>query len=363
MYDDYMLKHASPGHPERPERLSSLMARILSEGLLDKCISVSSRLATTEEILAVHTQEAYAKVKETEKAVDLVHLDADTYANCYSSEAAHRACGGLIELADRVAEGKLDNGFAFIRPPGHHANGERSSGFCLVNNVAIAVRAIQKKYNFKRILVIDWDVHHGNGTQDIFDADPSVLFMSVHCGTPGFYPGSGRPREVGQVPAKGYTVNVPFTNTGMVDQDYLSVFQWVFLPIAREYDPEFIFVSAGFDCGAGDKLGPMKVSTEGFGQMLHLIMDLCEHRKVVCALEGGYTLDVISAGAAECVHVLLGDVIPKIPEKVVPSVRNVWKDIKNTIACQDQYWKCMDEMETNEAFKEMNIYFDPTLVQ
>jgi len=226
-------------------------------------------------------------------------------------------------------------------------------GFCLLNNVAVAVRAIQAKFNIKRVLVVDWDVHHGNGTQDIFDEDISVLFMSVHCGTPGFYPGSGRAREVGKGDAKGFTVNVPFTNTAMGDEDYLSVFKWVFLPIAIEFDPEVIFVSAGFDCGANDKLGPMKVTTAGFGQMMYLLKTLAPHGKVICALEGGYSLDVLSQGAAQCVRVLLGDVVPVIPEEPQPKL-NAWRDIKKTIAAQEQYWHCMEQMETSEAFHKMD---------
>jgi histone deacetylase 6 len=287
---------------------------------------------------------------ETKGTEDLVHLSGDTFANKYTSDAAHVATGCILDLTEKVIKKELDNGFAFVRPPGHHAEVDDMMGFCLFNNVAIAARYAQVHLGVKKVLILDWDVHHGNGTQHIFQEDPTVLYMSVHKGG-HFYPGTGRVFEVGSGTGEGMTVNVPFLASGMGDADYYTCFKYVFMPIAKEFKPDLVIVSAGFDCVKGDKLGPMEVTPVGFEHMLSMLLQLSDG-KVVCALEGGYSLEPIAECAYSCVNILLGST-PAPLSNITPSKRG-FNDIKAAIQEQQKYWKCLHQLEEwNELVKLM----------
>jgi histone deacetylase 6 len=306
VYDDRFLLHRAPyEHPENPARLSAIRDHLAAEGLLPRCEHVEAREATPGEILAVHTTSLLRLVEETSRR-DFMQLDPDTYASRGSAAAAFLAAGGLVDLTTRVVEGHLENGIALLRPPGHHAERDLAMGFCLLNNVAIAARAAQAA-GAARVLIVDWDVHHGNGTQHSFWDDPDVLYFSTHQFP--FYPGTGAADELGGPHARGRTVNVPWP-PGMGDAEYVAAFDRVLLPIARAFGPEIVLVSAGFDAADGDLLGEMRVTPDGFAAMTDRLRALAGGR-VVLALEGGYNLGAISRSAASCTRVLLGEKPPR----------------------------------------------------
>mmetsp|Transcript_37528 Transcript_37528/g.72711 ORF Transcript_37528/g.72711 Transcript_37528/m.72711 type:complete len:668 (+) Transcript_37528:110-2113(+) len=325
-YDDRCLKHADEDDEsvERPKRASEIFAALRDEGILKQCRRVPGRMATKEEICSVHTAPFYRMIKATKHMYDTnaknvsVHLDEekDTYVNEFSFDAASLSAGGLIELASRVVEGRLKNGFAILRPPGHHAEKCKAMGFCLFNHIAITAKMMQKRYSqVEKILIVDWDVHHGNGTQKSFETDPSVLYFSVHRYEGGsFFPGSGKYSSVGRKAGVGKTVNVPLPCPGYGDTEYMQVFSQILLPIAREYEPDLVLVSAGFDSAEGD-IGDMKVTEYGFAQMTSMLVntDIVKDGKIVVALEGGYNLRALVPSALETVKVLLGEPAPCIP--------------------------------------------------
>jgi histone deacetylase 6 len=307
VWDERFLEHrAPPGHPEHGGRAQAIWRRLESEGLAARSRSVPAREAADEELERVHTARHVRAIDETSRFAAL-QLDPDTYTSPGSALAARLAAGGLVDLAREVAKGRLDNGFALLRPPGHHAEAERPMGFCLFNNVAVAARAVQAAGLAKRVLIVDWDLHHGNGTQHSFREDPTVLYFSTHQFP--FYPGTGAIEEIGGGDGRGATVNVPFPG-GMGDAEYVAAFERVLLPIAAEFDPELVLVSAGFDAADGDPLGAMRVSPAGYAALTRRVLGLAGGR-VVLALEGGYNLDAIARSAAECVRTLLGDREPE----------------------------------------------------
>lgn len=305
VFDQWFLTHAAPyDHPEHPGRLEAIWRRFRQEGLVEACRRVPAREATREELARVHTQHHIEGIEATARE-DFRQLDPDTYASRHSALAARLAAGGLIDLASEVAAGRLDNGYALLRPPGHHAETDRAMGFCLFNNVAVAARALRAA-GIARVLVVDWDLHHGNGTQHVFREDPSILYFSTH--QYPFYPGTGAIEEIGGGAGRGFTVNVPWSG-GMGDSEYLAAFDRVLQPIARQFRPEVVLVSAGFDAAEGDPLGDMRVSPPGYALMTSRLLSLAGGR-VVLALEGGYNLEAITLSSAACLRVLLGDSPP-----------------------------------------------------
>ncbi|HZI65060.1 MAG TPA: histone deacetylase, partial [Thermoanaerobaculia bacterium] len=303
--DDAFLLHRAPyDHPEHPGRLSAIRERLAREGLTPRFRRVEAREATREELLAVHTGEHLDRVAGTAR-VPFAQLDPDTYTCSDSARAARLAAGGLVDLTRDVVSGALANGLALLRPPGHHAEADRAMGFCLFNNVAVATRAARDA-GVARVLVVDWDLHHGNGTQHSFEEDPDVLYFSTHQFP--FYPGTGAIDELGRVAGRGRTVNVPWP-AGMGDAEYVAAFDRVLLPIARAFDPQLVLVSCGFDAAAGDLLGGMRLSADGYAAMTERVRSLAGGR-VVLALEGGYNLEALGAAAAACARVLLGDTAP-----------------------------------------------------
>jgi len=302
VFDEAFLAHRAPyEHPENPARLTAIHARLEKEGLLDSCRRLPARDATDEELLAVHDGSLLGAIAATAR-LEFVQLDPDTYACRDSARAARLAAGGLIDLTLGVQAGAFGNGFALLRPPGHHAEVDRAMGFCLFNNVAVAAAAARRA-GAQRVLIVDWDLHHGNGTQSTFWNDPDVLYFSTH--QYPFYPGTGAADEVGGPKARGRTVNVPW-HAGCGDAEYAAAFDRVLLPIARRFEPDLVLVSAGFDAAEGDPLGAMRLSPAGYATMTERLRKLADGR-LVLALEGGYNLDAIARSAEACLRVLLGE--------------------------------------------------------
>src|SRR5262245_973046 len=331
--DDAFLLHRAPyEHPEHPGRLRAIQERIVAQGLVERCREVPAREATAEELTRIHTPRLLALVDET-AAHDFLQLDPDTYTCRDSALAARLAAGGLVDLCAEVAGGRLDNGLALLRPPGHHAEADRPMGFCLFNNVAVATKALQISGAAKKVLIVDWDLHHGNGTQNSFWEDPSVLYFSTHQFP--FYPGTGAIDEVGGGAARGFTVNVAW-GEGMGDAEYIDAFDRVLLPIGRSFAPDFVLVSCGFDAADGDPLGGMRLSPAGYGAMTARLRELAGGR-LVLALEGGYDLNAIARSAEACLRVLLGEPEPslagsasrarRIVDEVVRAQKPFWADL------------------------------------
>lgn len=304
--DRRYLEHRGPeGHPERPERLSAVSEAIASRagtGLL-RC---EARDATPEEILRVHSDEHGASLRAAARRAP-AQLDADTFVSRHSEEIARLAAGATAELALRVAEGTFAAGFAAVRPPGHHAESRRAMGFCLYNNAAIAVRALQAEAGVERVLLFDWDVHHGNGSQQIFEADPSVLYVSLHQWP--HYPGSGDFGERGSGAGSGTTLNVPLP-AGCGDAEYLALSQRLLVPAANAFRPEIIMISSGFDAHGDDPLASMQVTGAGFSELAQLVRAVAETHcggRLVGVLEGGYALSGLREGSAALLDALLAD--------------------------------------------------------
>ncbi len=275
-------------HPENPERLVhiyNMLRELGQEGL----VYVEPRAATHGEIALNHDLSYIQFVAETKGKIQK-RLDPDTVTSPKSYEAACMAVGGFLELGDALFAGTITNGFALVRPPGHHAERERAMGFCIFNNVAVGARYLVKKYGLKKVLIVDWDLHHGNGTQHSFYGDSGILYVSTH--QYPYYPGTGWYDEVGSGEGKGYTINIPLT-PGMGDADYVYVFEQIIVPVARTWKPEVILVSAGFDIHRNDPLGGMNVTESGFTKMTKILMDAAEEAcggKILFLLEGGYDL-------------------------------------------------------------------------
>jgi len=290
------------GHPERPERIGVLLESITEQPGLRK---LEPRLATPEEVTLVHDEDHFSRVASTSR-LRAYAFDADTPVCARSFETASLAAGGVLALVDAVMAGEVRNGFAFVRPPGHHAETNRAMGFCLFNNVAIGAAYLRKRYGLERILIMDWDVHHGNGTQHAFERDPGVLYMSTH--RYPFYPGTGALDETGSRDGEGFTVNVPMVG-GFGDAEYLDSFQRIIEPIAMRYEPDFVIISAGFDPHASDPLGGMGVTEQGFAMMARSLLrvaDASASGRCVAVLEGGYDLRALRDCSARVLDELRG---------------------------------------------------------
>jgi acetoin utilization deacetylase AcuC-like enzyme len=291
--DRRYLKHfAGRSHPERPQRAEAMidMAEHLGRAGI---LALSPREATPEELALCHDP-AYIAAVERTAAIARYDFDPDTHTSPESYKTAVLAAGGVLTAVEAVIDGAADNAFAIVRPPGHHALARRAMGFCLFNNVAIAARYLVERRGLERVAVVDWDVHHGNGIQDIFYDSPAVLYFSTHQFP--FYPGTGALDEVGVGAGAGFTVNAPMPAT-FGDHEYLRVFDEVLAPILRQYRPEFILISSGFDAHFRDPLGGMRVTDAGFAAMARRVKRLaaeCCGGRMVAALEGGYDLKALT---------------------------------------------------------------------
>ncbi len=304
-YDPFNLRHTLDGHPENFRRLETTWDLLQQDGILRKLSAVPSKAAPLESLLRVHTPQ-YIQRLEAASMFGGGRLDSDTYIGSDSYQAARLAAGGLLSVVDAVMHRKADNGFALVRPPGHHALPYLGMGFCLLANVAIAARWAQDHHGAERVLIVDFDVHHGNGTQDIFLKDPSVLFFSTHQFP--YYPGTGAADETGEGRAAGTTINVPFP-AYVGDQGYLRAFREVLAPAARKYRPNLILVSAGYDAHWMDPLASMRLTITGYMALVQELMaladELCRGR-LVFVLEGGYHLDVLSHSVLSTLRALSG---------------------------------------------------------
>lgn len=283
----------------------------------------------------VHTSDHIESIEQTKNML-YSYFTLDTYANGHSTCAAKLAAGLCADLASLILSGRVRNGFALVRPPGHHAGVKQAMGFCLHNNAAVAALAAQKA-GAKKVLIVDWDVHHGNGTQEIFDGDKSVLYISLHRHEDGsFYPGTGAAHEVGVLDGKGFSVNIPWSCGGVGDNDYIFAFQHVVLPIAAEFAPDITIISAGFDAARGDPLGCCDVTPAGYSRMTSMLT-ACSKGKLLIILEGGYNLRSISSSATEVVKVLLGDSPSHGTGATAPSNEGL-QTVLQVLEIQQKYW-------------------------
>ncbi len=304
VYHPIYLKHDTGQHVENAKRLAAIVAHLEQSGLKQQLTLIKPRAASTEELSLVHHKQYISHIQDVAQEGG-GWLDADTVMSPDSYEAAAYAAGGVISATEAVMDGEVGSAFALVRPPGHHATSQRAMGFCLFNNIAIAARYALSKYQIERLAIIDFDVHHGNGTQDAFYDNPQVLYASTH--QYPFYPGTGSLEETGAGMAEGTTVNIPLP-AGCGDAEYLEVFQQIIVPVTGRFKPQLILVSAGYDSHWADGLALMQVSVTGFAQMVKVIKgladELCRGR-LVFTLEGGYNLTALAASIEATFNVLL----------------------------------------------------------
>jgi len=306
VYDPIYLEHDTGDHVENSQRLVAVMSYLKETGIKEKLTCLPPRPALLEELKMIHAPEYISYVKsKAEKGGGW--LDPDTVMSPRSYEAALYAAGGFMVAVEAVMRGEVDSAFALVRPPGHHAIHDRAMGFCIFNNMAIAAKFALNKFSLNRVLIADFDVHHGNGTQDAFYSDSKVLYFSTH--QYPFYPGTGWMDETGTGEGEGTTVNFPMA-AGWGDEEYLRAFNEVLVPVARRFQPQLILVSAGFDAHWADHLAMMRLSVKAFAQMVMILKklaaELCQGR-LVFTLEGGYNLRVVSSSIKAIFDVLLGN--------------------------------------------------------
>jgi acetoin utilization deacetylase AcuC-like enzyme len=304
--DEIYQRHDTRDHVEGKDRLTAIDAALVKTKVKEQLVLIPPRPATIDEIAAVHDMD-YIRSLKAEIDSGGGWLDPDTYASPGSWDAALYAAGGLITAVDRVMNKNVDNAFALVRPPGHHAVHSHQMGFCLFNNVAIAARFALGNYAIKRVLIIDFDVHHGNGTQEAFYSDSQVMYFSTH--EYPWYPFTGAAEETGQKAGEGYNVNVPL-EADLGDKEYLQVFNEILIPVAKRFQPELMLVSAGYDAHWQDTISNMNVSTLGFARMARVIKaisdEICPNR-LVYTLEGGYHRAALAYSVAATFEILLGN--------------------------------------------------------
>ena len=334
-FDPLFLKHRpGAGHPESPKRLEHIVS-LLEKAPLAGVERQSPRAATDEELTYAHT-ESHRRLMQSLSG-KVAHIDADTAVSPESYAAAALAAGAAIGAVEQVCAGIAHNAFALVRPPGHHAEPSRAMGFCLFNNAAIAAEAARRR-GLERVLVIDWDVHHGNGTQACFYSRRDVLYQSVHQFP--LYPGTGAAVERGSAAGEGFTVNCPLP-AEQGDADYGAVFHDVFLPIGRAFAPQLVLVSAGFDAHAADPLANMRVTERGFAAMCSAakrLADECCEGKLILLLEGGYCLEALAESTHACLEVLSGARTDEFPTGVSPATRNALQECRSALR---PYWHSM----------------------
>lgn len=327
-HPDY-LKHETGLHPERKERLLSIIAHLEEKGLMDRLEMVKPQSASLDEVRYIHTQDYIEKAKKYSELE--IPLDPDTVLCRDSYDVALLAAGGAISAVDAVSE--FDSSFALVRPPGHHATPDRGMGFCIFNNVAIAARHAQKKGK-RRVLIVDWDVHHGNGTQEAFYDDASVLYFSTH--QYPHYPGTGWLNEVGRGEGIGYNINVPLP-AGTGDAGFIAAFEEILVPSALEFKPDIVLVSAGFDACADDGLAQMRMSAEGFSVLASIVKSIAKESGAgfAAVLEGGYDLKLLAQSVAAVLEVLMGKEPIRKKAIINSQVRERLDEIKKV---ERKYW-------------------------
>lgn len=320
--------HAQPGHAERPERLHAIQTLLEKDGILNSLQKVDTLSATPDDVELVHPASYLQKLNDASTA-GTVWLDSDTYSTPESLSIALHALGGLLQLTKKVHNGDADNAFAVVRPPGHHARPSNAMGFCLFANIAIAAKWLQKYTAVKRILIVDFDVHHGNGTQEVFYGDPDVLYISTHQSP--LYPGTGAQEEIGFLEGKNATVNVPLP-AETDDDTLLYVFQHILRPRVAQFKPEFILLSAGYDAHWLDPIGGMNITIPGFCHIVKEILTWAKmyaNDKLVALLEGGYHTDALAHGVLSTLRLLI-DVTtsPSDPFGSKPGQPGIFNELK-----------------------------------
>jgi acetoin utilization deacetylase AcuC-like enzyme len=330
----YLDHHMGHFHVETPQRLE-VIYRMIDEKIPFSLESIKPRPATEKELTLIHTPYHVNMVKST-SGKEHVQLDPDTSTSAKSWEVACLASGGVLNAVDSIMEGNIQNGFALVRPPGHHAEASRAMGFCLFNNIAIGAAHLLKEHGINRILVVDWDLHHGNGTQNSFYDSAELLYFSTH--QYPHYPGTGHWNEVGEGKGEGFTVNVPL-RAGKTDGDYLHIFQHILRPIVSEYKPEFVLVSAGFDIYEGDPLGGMQITPQGFAALAADLLDLAStfsRKRILCVLEGGYDLRGLQDGTEQVLYQLAGEASQPAIDPDVSSATD--QELSRVIETQKKFW-------------------------
>lgn len=334
--DDLFLEHdTGTFHPERKERLISIHEGLQSYPRSSQLVRFKPRMASAEELQLIHTAAHIRRIQQTSGRPS-VQLDPDTVAGSKSYEVARYAAGSLLQLIDALFEGEIQNGFAFVRPPGHHAEPDRAMGFCLFNNAAIGAAYALTKYKLPRVLVVDFDVHHGNGTQKAFYSRNDVLYISTHQWP--LYPGTGDFPELGEGAGRGFTVNFPLPS-GSDDATYQLLFERILVPIGRHYRPDLLLVSAGYDAYVEDPLAGMEVTPEGFGcisqSLVTLAGEVCQG-KVVFLLEGGYHLRGLQKSVLRSLDVLTGHSPPQTSREPTPTFESILEKSRWVFG---PYWK------------------------
>jgi len=340
VYSKRYLEHKTSGNVESRARMGAVWDVLMRTKFRDQLQGMDPRVAPLDIISTCHTEEYIRELKEF-SGQGGGFLDEDTAVGPASFEIARLAVGGALSAVDGVMEGQVDNAFAMVRPPGHHAEAHKAMGFCLFNNVAVAVRYARKRYGLNRIMIVDWDAHHGNGIQNAFYEDPSVLYFSIH--QDGLYPLSGWANETGRGAGEGYNINIPVPKqTG--DSGYFYIFTRILEPVVLQYKPELILVSAGFDAHFNDPLSSLEVTATGFGRMAEMLVDLagevCNGR-LVAVLEGGYDLKTLGYSVLAVLNSFNGaglevaDPIPAPPNVVRPQTRI---RIDDALEIQKKYW-------------------------
>jgi acetoin utilization deacetylase AcuC-like enzyme len=339
VYDPVYLKHDTGQHVENARRLEATMSHLEQTRLNQQLTAIRPRAASAEEISLVHDNQYISHIRDVAQRGG-GWLDVDTVMSPDSYQAAIYAAGGTIRASEAVMNGEVDSAFALVRPPGHHATSHRAMGFCLFNNVAIAAKYALAKYKLARVIIIDFDVHHGNGTQAAFYDNPQVLYISTH--EYPFYPGTGGIEETGGGVGEGTTINIPLP-AGCSDGEYLQVFEQIVVPAARRFNPQFIMVSAGYDLHWVDEIALMQVSTSGFAQMVRIIKGLADelcNGRLVLSLEGGYNLQALAYSVKATFEVLLDNA-----------------DIKDPLGQSPHRFKAPDIVHLIRTIKEIHDYY------
>ena len=304
-HEAFVDHRTGPGHPERPERMIAIVDHLERTGLNRQLLQLRPQPASVDAIAEVHDRAYIERIAELSRSGTPFYEGLDTVGSPGTFEAARLACGAVMDATEAVLDGRADNAFCVVRPPGHHAERALAQGFCFFNNIAVAARHLHRKHGLSKVAIVDWDVHHGNGTQHTFYEDPSAFFFSIH--QYPHYPGTGLRAETGTGDGRDCTLNTPVA-VGSTDADYLDIIRRVLRPALRRYEPEFILVSAGFDAHARDPLSGILVTDEGYAELTRevrtLADELCEGR-LVSTLEGGYHLEALPLAVESHVRTLM----------------------------------------------------------
>lgn len=345
--DSRYLEHKTGVHHiEVPRRLETIYAMLDSNGLNARLQPVPARFASLEEIEMVHAPEYIEKILDT-AGEPLRYLDPDTVTSEKSCEAAFLAAGGVLEAVTRVMTGSLDAAFALVRPPGHHAEHDRQMGFCIFNNIAVAAQYARRRFGLERILIVDWDVHHPNGTQHIFEKNPEVLLFSTHRFP--FFPGTGDLGDIGLEAGRGFTVNVPLP-AQQDDSDFAFTYRNLLAPLAREFNPQLVLVSAGFDTHYDDPIGGMRLTEHGYCYLADTLLGIADaacQGKIVFVLEGGYDLGALRKSVKAVLETMLDGMPQEAKSKIERNMRDT-SAVPDIIAAvkdvQEPYWKSMSDV-------------------